>query len=225
MNIYLKILAILLMVLTMTKSKLFYLSLLIIYLLFLSKDTLFSLFNSSSSNLCLNTYYQKEYEKLSQELNISPNNYKVLNTKVLLRDIYEFYDKLTINVGTNNNVQKGDALINSAGLVGIINKTYRNYSEVYLLTNNNLNLSVKVNDSYGILTSKDNTIIVKNIKINNPIKPGDLVYTSGLASIPGDILIGEVSSVTPNSLGLEYLVQVKPQADFFNLNYLGVVIP
>lgn len=206
------------------KKNIFYISLIIIYLLFLAKDYFFKLFDNFTPNYnCeAETFYQKEYENISKLLDIPSDNYEIIYSKVIFRNIYEFYNKITITKGENE-ITPGSAVVNNEGLIGIIDKSYKNYSEVQLLTNDNVNLSVKINNSYGILTSKNNKIIIKSIKLENAIKEGDKVYTSGLTNITKDILIGTVSNITKDNLELEYIIEVTPAANFHNLNYVGVI--
>ena len=206
------------------KKNIFYISLIIIYLLFLAKDYFFKLFDNFTPNYnCeAETFYQKEYENISKLLDIPSDNYEIIYSKVIFRNIYEFYNKITITKGENE-ITPGSAVVNNEGLIGIIDKSYKNYSEVQLLTNDNINLSVKINNSYGILTSKNNKIIIKSIKLENAIKEGDKVYTSGLTNITKDILIGTVSNITKDNLELEYIIEVTPAANFHNLNYVGVI--
>lgn len=214
----------------MHKKNFFYISLIIIYILYLTKDNLFALtsnlesLNNFTSDI-KESYYEKEYQKLSNILKINPSSFNIEYSKVMLQNIYDFYNKITINKGTNSNIEKGQAVINEKGLIGIINKVSNNSSEVNLITNPNTSISVKVNNSYGILTTKDNKLIVKNIKTNNEITEGEQVFTSGLTDIPEGILVGTVKSVTKSSLELEYILEITSAIDIYNLNYVGVVLP
>ena len=197
----------------MHKKNFFYISLIIIYILYLTKDNLFALtsnlesLNNFTSDI-KESYYETEYQKLSNILKINPSAFNIEYSKVMLQNIYDFYNKITINKGTNSNIEKGQAVINEKGLIGIINKVSNNSSEVNLITNPNTSISVKVNNSYGILTTKDNKLIVKNIKTNNEITEGEQVFTSGLTDIPEGILVGTVKSVTKSSLELEYILEI-----------------
>ncbi|MCI8670696.1 MAG: rod shape-determining protein MreC [Bacilli bacterium] len=214
----------------MHKKNFFYISLIIIYILYLTKDNLFALtsnlesLNNFTSDI-KESYYETEYQKLSNILKINPSSFNIEYSKVMLQNIYDFYNKITINKGTNSNIEKGQAVINEKGLIGIINKVSNNSSEVNLITNPNTSISVKVNNSYGILTTKDNKLIVKNIKTNNEIKEGEQVFTSGLTDIPEGILVGTVKSVTKSSLELEYILEITSAIDIYNLSYVGVVLP
>lgn len=212
----------------MLKNKMFYILLIVIYLLFLSRDFILSNTNfndlKTSTNNITNNYYYEEYLKLNELLDIDSSKLNIVYTKTLIRNIYDFYNKIEIKKGTNDHFMKGNIVLNSKGVVGIINKTNTSTSEVYLLTNPNINISVKVNDAYGILTSKDNIIYVKNIKLTHNINIGDKVYTSGLTNIPGNLIIGEVTNKYPDKLGLEYILEITSSANLDDLKYLGVVL-
>jgi len=211
----------------MFKKYSFYIFLIIIYLLVLVKDNFIGLFNNKEeTNLCTfnNIDYKKEYEELTKLLDIEIDNNNLIYSQIIFRDIYNFYNKVTINKGINDNIKKGNIVINNFGLIGIIDKVYKNYSEVNLITNKDINISVKINNSYGILYSKDNKLYVNNIKLDNEIKVGDIVFTSGLTNIPVDIKIGTVNKVNKDNLELEYILDINSYNNFNNIKYVGVVI-
>ena len=156
-------------------------------------------------------------------LNIPECDYEVTYGKIILRDIYEFYDEITINVGTNRGIKVQDLVINELGVIGVVKETYKNYSIVELLTNQDLELSVRVASSYGILSSTDEQIIIKNIKLNETINIGDKVVTSGLTSIPKDMEIGTIKEIKKDNLELEYILEVESLARLEDINYVAVL--
>ena len=94
----------------------------------------------------LDSNLMKENERLRKELldvGIVSNKDGIL-AKVMLRDIYGFYDELVLNVGTNVGVEVNDAVLNYNGLVGIVTKVEKNKCNVKLLTND-FNISVRIN--------------------------------------------------------------------------------
>ena len=201
------------------KNKVFYLTLLIIYILLLSKDSILGLIKEKKPDLnnIKEAYYEKEYQDLAKIVGISYEDYEIKYGKVILRNIYDFYNKIDINLGSDK-IKVGDIVLN-----GVVSKTYKNYSSVELLTNNEINISVKINDSYGILKSANNKIKVEDVKLNEQINIGDKIYTSGLTSIKPNILIGTVKNVLKGSLELEYEIEVEPSVNFYNINYIGVI--
>ena len=83
-------------------------------------------------------------------------------------------------------------------------------------------LSVKINNSYGLLHSynpKNHTFFVSNIRNIDEIKKGDTVETSGLSNESAGLYIGKVDKVIKE---VEPKVIVKSDVNFNNLNYLYV---
>ena len=212
----------------MIKKNAYIIILLILYLLFLCQDHLLG-FLDNTDNLMSSiydeklTYYQNEYEEMQKLLNIEVLDYQAIYSKVILRDIYAFYDEITIGKGSYDGVSKGDLVVNEKGVIGLVKSVNNHTSIVELLTNSNIELSVKINQSYGILTSVDNEIIVKNVKLDDEIKVGDFVTTSGLTSVPGEILVGKVSEIKTDTLGLEYILEVDAVAYLQDISYVAVL--
>lgn len=216
------------MVFNMIKKNWFIIAILLIFILFLSKDHLLGFISNTKDlqEFIYDTkleYYKEEYTEMQSLLNIPESDYEVTYGKIILRDIYEFYDEITINVGTSSGIKVQDLVINELGVIGVIKETHKNSSVVELLTNKDMELSVRVGSSYGILSSKDEKIIIKNIKLNETIKEGDTVYTSGLTSIPKDIKIGTIKSISKDNLELEYILEVESLSRLEDINYVAIL--
>lgn len=211
----------------MIRKNWFYISLIIIYLIFLTKDSFIGLINNKdniANSKCTleNNSIIKDYEKLLNFTNLTENKQELIYSKVITREIYEFYDKITITKNENDNIKKGDIVISEYGLIGTISKVNKNSCEVSLITSNDTNISVKVGESYGILYSKDHKLKIKNMKIEGSIKEGDEVYTSGLTSVPEGIKIGKIKNIKKDELELEYILDIE-SISLHNLKYLGVI--
>ena len=216
------------MVFNMIKKNWFIIAILLIFILFLSKDHLLGFISNTKDlqEFIYDTkleYYKEEYTEMQSLLNIPESDYEVTYGKIILRDIYEFYDEITINVGTSSGIKVQDLVINELGVIGVIKEAHKNSSVVELLTNQDMELSVRVGSSYGILSSKDEKIIIKNIKLNETIKEGDTVYTSGLTSIPKDIKIGTIKSISKDNLELEYILEVESLSRLEDINYVAIL--
>lgn len=165
----------------------------------------------------------EENKKLKELLEYKDNlDYQVWVTKVKFRDIYDFKNELTILRGSDA-FEEGWAVINEDGLIGTIKKVNSSSSRVRLLTNPESKISVKINDTYGILETSKGKAIVTNITKDENINVGDKVYTSGIGNLPGDIYVGEVKDATLDTLELEQVVSVSLGVDFNNLDYCLVV--
>jgi len=158
---------------------------------------------------------KKELNDIKESLNITPNDDNYLITKVINRDIYSFYNEITIN-GGKDYILEGSPVISSEGLIGIVSKVENNKSIVKLLTGN-YNISVKINDTYGNLNKGEITLLDKYATINI----GDKVYTSGLTNIKEGIYIGDIKEISLNHDNTSQIAKIN-LLDNKNLNYVAV---
>lgn len=160
-----------------------------------------------------------ENHLLKKELNglVNINYDEGVIAKVILRNMYSFYDELVINVGSKDNINIYDSVICNGSLVGIVTKVNDKTSNVKLISSN-YNISVKIGNTYGNL----NKGIVTMIDKYSDISVGDLVYTSGLDNILSDIYIGKVKDISLDEDGLSNKVIIEYE-DNCNLNYVYVV--
>lgn len=203
------------------------LCLLLLFLYYFSDNIYLKLTNK---NVIVFTNYQNYYESdilnnyhdlLSLNDIKNPYNYNFTYTKVLYHDIYNFDQKITILKEKNDDLKVGMAVINKDALIGVINKTYDNYSEVSLITNNSTSISVKINDSYGILEKKNNKLIISGLTNQDNVRVGDKVYTSGLGNIPSSIYIGEIRQIDNETVAKT--CELKLGTNLNNLNFLIVI--
>lgn len=165
-----------------------------------------------------NVRLQERIEELQEALELNFDGYNYVMGKVVVRDIHNFYKEIVINVGTNQNIKKGDAVVNQEGLVAVIETVGKDYSVARLL-NSDYNVSVMVANTFGTLESGKIEMLDKY----SEIKEGDLVYTSGLSYMPKGIYVGKIKSVgfDKDNLGQEAEVLL---VDNDNLNYVAVIV-
>lgn len=216
------------MVEIMLKKNWFFVAIIILYLLFLCKDHIFGMFDHTQDlGATLNQekieYYKREYENISELFNIDTLGYHTVYGRVVLHDIYAFYEEITIGKGTRDGVKLQDLVINQDGVVGVVKKVNDHSSVVELLTSPNMELSVKIGSSYGILSCVDDQVIVKNIKLDQEIQVGDKVYTSGLTSIPGSSLVGTVQEIHTDNLDLEYVLDINLNVNIHDITYVAII--
>ena len=215
----------------MKKRRVEYIILLIIFLIFLFADSLNLLWIKSDKILnaeILETTENKNLKEENEELKkvIDFNEKTDLDfiiSKVKYRDIYDFKEEITIFKGKNQGLKEDMAVINEDGLIGVIKSVSDNSSIVRLITNQKSNVSVKINETYGLLKMQENTLVVSNITNYDNVKVGDEISTSGIGNLPGNFLIGTVKEITLDSLGIEKIVTVDLKPDIENLNYVYIV--
>lgn len=154
----------------------------------------------------------KELEKL---YNLKPVNENYVISKVILRNIHEFYNEIVL-LSNSKDVEIGNAVINEEGLIGLVKDIKDENIYVALLTGN-YNVSVKINETYGNLNNERVTMLDKY----SDIKIGDTVYTSGLTKVPANILVGYVKEVNKTSINTEVTISL---LDNHNLNYVSIMV-
>ena len=209
-----------------------YIILLIVFLLIIFGSNINVFLRSFDNNLNsdnINNNYCTSLENDYNEL-LKINDFKITSelnlvvSKVMLRDIYEFNDTLTIYKGTNAGIKEGNAVITDKGLIGVVSKVNKESSVVELITNKSSNISVRIGSSYGILNMQDNSLIVSDLSMYDDVFIGEEVYTSGIGNLPGDIYIGNVIDIKANNTEIEKILEVSPVVDLSTINYVMVVV-
>ena len=161
------------------------------------QDRMISLFQTDNKNeLCItilkleNEDLKKEVEELSE---ITYKDYDFTLGKITIKNLY---NNGAYFIRPSKPVSNNLPVINNYGLIGI----YNNY---YLKTTNLLNVSIRINNNNGILDKGVIHIKHDTYSINDP------VYTSGLTSIPPNILVGYVSKIIESSNGIEDTLELK----------------
>ena len=182
-----------------------------------------------------NIELRRQLETLKEELNINYtlSDYEYLNATVVSRNVGYWHNKITINKGTYNGVEKDMVVISSKGLIGKVIKTSTFTSDVRLITTSDTSNKISVHisngdyDLYGLINSYDynkNVLELEGISNTKDVNIGDYVYTSGLGGVfPTGILIGIVEEITTDSYDLAKIIKVKPSADFNDINYVSIL--
>lgn len=214
----------------MKNKKIELIAFLIIFLLFLMQNKIYLLINKSNTsfdtskiNLKINEELEKENTELKKLLEIKEKNENYIFSEIKFRDIYDFFEEVTIYKGSKEKIQKNAAVISNNALIGTIKKVKNDESIVRLLTNKETNISVKVKEAYGLLKSDGKNIYVTNLTNYDVVNIDDEIYTSGIGNLPGNILIGKVKDIKLDSLGIEKILEVSLATDITNLNYCYVV--
>lgn len=182
-----------------------------------------------------NIELRKQLENLKEELNIdyTLTDYEYLNATVTSRNIGYWYNTITIDKGSNSGIEKEMPVINAYGLLGKVVDTTTFTSTIRLITttdtNNKISVSIVSNNEklHGLINGynhKETTLEVEGISNTKTVRVGDSVYTSGLGGVfPSGILIGTVESITTDSYDLSKIINVKPSANFDDINFVTIL--
>ena len=151
----------------------------------------------------------EENRRLRSYLNlIPPRNWNYVHTEVLLRDPYAWQSSFTIAHGSRHGIVSGDAVIEVRtpgvrSLVGVIGKVEPSRSQVLVLGNRALRLSVRIGNSstVGFLNVSERSATVQEVPVG--LLPRDYVFQRGQAvtttgferAIPAGLKVGEMSSL------------------------------
>ena len=178
---------------------------------------------------------QKEVTELKStlELNSTLSEYSYINATVINRNVGYWYNTFTIDKGSKNGVNNGDAVIINEGLIGKIVNVSNFSSTVKLLTSDEISnkISIKILSKekkyYGLLVGYDvdsNSYKIEGITDSNEIKKGDMVTTTGLTDyFPSGILIGYVSNVVKDEYDLNSVIEVTPSVSFDDTSIVTIL--
>ena len=161
-----------------------------------------------------NNNLKKKINELEKALKLKETNNEYIISKVITRDIYNFYNEIIID-SSKDEINIGDAVVNESGLIGIVSKVSEKKAYVSLLTSD-YNISVKINETYGNLNNNKITGINKY----SNIKVGDLVYTSGLTQTKGNIYNDTITEIKEKNLELEATITT---IDNNTINYVAII--
>ncbi len=124
--------------------------------------------------------------------------YSYLAAKVYKNEYHKKYNFLLINKGSRQGVKTDQGVVNSKGIIGIINTVSKNYSTVLSILNENSKINVKLLNSlyFGTLQwdGKDYNILqLIDLPIRANIKIGDTITTGGKSTIfPEGVPVGTI---------------------------------
>jgi len=177
---------------------------------------------------------EKENERLTALLEIDQKyaNYPKVGAEIIARDMGNWYNRFTIDKGTNAGFEKNMVVLGTAGLIGLIEETGTTYSKVISLIDSSSSISAKSirTDDIGFVRGdfqlmEHGFCRMERIDITAQIMPGDEIITSNLSDIyPPGITIGVVKEIHPNPDGLTKYAIIQPVEDFKYLNTVLVII-
>lgn len=184
--------------------------------------------------LILNQFTEQELEELrqlSQVLNYTSvqNSQSYVTGDVIAMDSSNWFNIFTINVGTDQGVQKDAMVINGEGLVGRVYEAGNNWAKVISVIDETNNVSFQVfrdsAESYlGVLTG-DGMGGLRGYMLDSEasVIEGDTVVTSGIGIYPQGVVIGKISEVVVNTDSLLKEIILETSVDFKNVQKVMVL--
>lgn len=156
-------------------------------------------------------------------------NIHFIPAKVVQMTTHEVHNYITINRGRKDGLLKGQGVLNSEGVVGIVKTVGTHYSIVLPVINTRTNLSCRFskNDYIGTLQwdGKDSRFaLLTDVASHMVVNPGDTIVTSGLSPVfPEGIPVGIVENSTLKEGESYYTIRIRLHTNFKRLKYVEVV--
>ena len=171
--------------------------------------------------------YDKEFFIVVDSLQYV-QKYEYLSAKIINNNFSKRNNSLTINKGSKLGLTADLGVINSKGIIGVINNVSSNYATVLSILNSNskINIRLKNYDHFGTLAwdGKDYNITqIADIPRQAVIKTGDTIITGGKSAIfPEGINVGTVKDFKfENNQYIE--INVALFNDMSSLGYVQVI--
>jgi rod shape-determining protein MreC len=184
--------------------------------------------NANLKSLLFKTKDSGEIPNLDSLKGVLPKDIVVCK---VIHNSYNVYENfLTLNAGTKSGVRPDMGVINSLGIVGIIDDVSTNYSTVIsiLNTKSQINAKIKNSDHFGTLNwDGKNAGFVQLIDVPRlaTIKKGDTIVTGGQSVIfPENIGIGTIDKIfIPDDKTHYYRINVKLFNDMTSLGHVYII--
>ncbi len=154
---------------------------------------------------------------------------EVRGARVVARDPQHWFRSLVIDLGRQDGLRPGLAVLAPKGAVGRVVEVGRAASRIMLLTDNDSGIAAIVQRSRaeGIVQgARDQGCRMNYLRRDVDVSVGDKVVTSGLDGIfPKGILIGEITEISLEHRDLLLSARVEPSVRLADLEEVMVVDP
>lgn len=197
------------------------------YLNLKSENEALAMENARLNAILFNTQDSLENTKIS--LPIIDTTYQIVRAKVINNQYNVHENFLTINAGEAQGLKTYMGVINSKGIIGIVENTSKNYATVISILNikSQINAKVKRAHHFGTLTwNGKNTGLVQLTDIPRlaNVKKGDTIVTGAESSIfPENVDIGIIEKIYTDDQTNYFTIDVKLFNDMTNLGHVYII--
>ncbi|PXY45337.1 rod shape-determining protein MreC [Flavobacterium hydrophilum] len=153
----------------------------------------------------------------------------IIVSKVIHNTYSTHENYLTLNSGSKEGVKQDMGVINSLGIIGIVDNTSPNYSTVISILNmkSQINAKLKKSNHFGSLTwdGKSTGIVqLTDVPRLASVRKGDTIVTGGQSVIfPENINIGVIDKYFIDTKTTFYTINVKLFNDMTNLGHVYII--
>ena len=183
--------------------------------------------NAKLRSLLFNAKDTTAVQKLDSIKGLHPDD--IIVSKVIHNTFNTHENYLTLNSGSLQGVKQDMGVINSLGIVGIIDNTSENYSTVISILNvkSQINAKLKKSNHFGSLSWNGKStgfVQLTDVPRLASIRKGDTIVTGGQSVIfPENINIGTIDKIEFDNQTHYYTIQVKLFNDMTNLGHVYIL--
>lgn len=176
------------------------------------------LFNKKDSTSTLKKDSLKGYDKID-----------VIQSRVINNTYNTSENYLTINSGSLQGIKSDMGVVNSQGIVGIVEKTSPRYATILSVLNikSQINAKIKRSNHFGsLIWNAKNAGYVQLIDVPRlaSVKKGDTVVTGGRSTIfPENIPVGIIDKIFTDTKTNYYTLNIRLFNDMTNLNHVYII--
>jgi rod shape-determining protein MreC len=174
----------------------------------------------------------------NQKDTVVPKNLKMLKgvdkseiivSKVIHNSFSVLENFITIGKGSNDGIKTDMGVINSAGIIGIVDKTSPKYATVVSILNvqSRINAKLKKSNHFGsLIWNGKSTGFAQLIDVPRlaSVRKGDTIVTGGQSVIfPENIGIGIIDKIYTDNITNYYTLDIKLFNDMTNLGYVYII--
>lgn len=175
-------------------------------------------------------FNQKDTTKLPQIDSIKGIKKIDIIVSKVIRNSYSVHENyLTINNGSVSGIKPNMGVINSSGIIGIVDNTSKNYSTIISILNvkSQINAKIKKSNHFGSLVwNGKSTGFVQLIDVPRlaGVRKGDTIVTGEQSVIfPPNIGIGTIENVYIDDKTNYYTLNIKLFNDMTNLGHVYII--
>jgi rod shape-determining protein MreC len=153
----------------------------------------------------------------------------IIVSKVIRNSYSVFENYLTIDKGSRSGIKPDMGVINSAGIIGIVDDTSENYATVISILNvkSQINAKIKKSNHFGsLIWNGKNTGYVQLIDVPRlaSVRKGDTIVTGAQSVIfPENIGIGTIDKIYVDNQTNYYTLNIKLFNDMTSLGHVYVI--
>jgi rod shape-determining protein MreC len=162
------------------------------------------------------------------------DEYAPVDARVFVHSPSSWYQRVTVNKGSDDDVKRGDPVINSAGLVGRVEAVTGGEAVVTLITDKDFaaaGITSESREPGSVTPALGNTgdLIFDLVDDVSKVRTGDLIVTAGTTEarlqspFPPAIPIGTVKRIDTGEGELDRRIHIQPAADVRRLDLVQVL--